>query len=1390
MAIADFTVKLGVDSKSLDAAIKDADKKLQTIGDESISIDVDNSDALDGIGDVAKKAASIPDAEVNVDANTSSAQSALSAITDQFKGLTEQVKSGDIKGALEGAVEGFKGMGGAATAALGPLAGAFAAFTAIKEVVGFFTGAIGDAIEAGENYNKTMKNIAISTGLSGKELDVFKGQVDQAFQAGLGENVAEAAEQLGKFKQALGSDFPTDQLADVATKANQAGAALGIEGPELLAKIKPLITQFGLSADEAINAFTATAQNGVADIGGLADAISEFAPSAKEAGASSAEFTARLQKGAQLGLKDLAKVGDAYKNVTNLVQSGAVTTQAAGIGGEIGNQLTQLSQLAEQGKISTSEFATEYTKVLDKATKDGAISAAQQKQFLVQTFGSVAEDIGAENTTILFTTEVDEKATADAAAKAGKALENAIPPPDLGRFITEITTKLGAAFDELKRTVFTPFIAPLIDGFKQIGAAFSDAFGGAGAGAGAVLAGVFKTLGQAVGVVVNQVVNLVKIALVPLRAIFDAVSSATKPLRDAFARLFESTGDGTGVFETLKTIGNVVADIFGKVLYGAIRLLLKPFELLSLGINTLVGLLIDGVRYVIEWAAAFKPLQDAIQGVVDVASSAGDAIGGFFGAVGDALGITADEAPKAADAIEEVKDKTKEANDETKTFAGNLQSVAKAFDDAQAGAQANLDLLIKNSAAQGGYTKEIAKASAEVRKYSRDLDRASLAGDPVRQRAIVETRQNAVRDLTKLEADLSANLIANQFERNAKLLALQQQYDLALLDQQIKTQKIAVASGASGVSEAQAALDALQKQRAGLVKQQERDIALAQGEVQQARLDELLTREQQGLAALVEIQNAAVAKLQRNVDALGFGDVDKLIEANIKGIQAQTDAAVRSIIEATPEFVKQSAIIGQNVANNIINADEAKKQLDDLRKQILESLTATEGGNVLGEQINAILSSAEQQAKDTARSIRDNAKDAAVGLIRSDIVRGIEEQVRALEKQRDVLLQNSNLTDEQRVAIEQGYATAIDRVRKGSLNLLRNSLQGLTDATKNITIELNSEEAQQQLEELTAANDELIASFEAGEITYQQALDGLQTVQDAQLGFLSNLASAASQAYGQLFQQLADQNKAAAQSTLDEVSQLTRDIDAVQNDPRITDPAERAKQVADINATIAEKQAQALGELGAAAGAEFAALIVQGENAGAALKQVAGDLAKSLLALYTPNIIALFQSFIPPPFGLIAGTAAVAALQALLASALASFADGGYTGAGGKYEPAGVVHKGEFVAPQTMTRKHRGLLEHLYANKPLESFPAIQQMLQQNRIGVVDEMKRGIYSQSVANTYNAVDIQPVVNEVRAMREQLQAMDTLQKTATTVVVSADKDAVIRQINKANFRKTRR
>lgn len=57
---------------------------------------------------------------------------------------------------------------------------------------------------------------------------------------------------------------------------------------------------------------------------------------------------------------------------------------------------------------------------------------------------------------------------------------------------------------------------------------------------------------------------------------------------------------------------------------------------------------------------------------------------------------------------------------------------------------------------------------------------------------------------------------------------------------------------------------------------------------------------------------------------------------------------------------------------------------------------------------------------------------------------------------------------------------------------------------------------------------------------------------------------------------------------------------------------------------------------------------------------------------------------LPFPGNLAAMASTIAAILSAIAQAksIGGFAEGGYTGNGGKYQPAGIVHKGEYVAPQ------------------------------------------------------------------------------------------------------------
>jgi TP901 family phage tail tape measure protein len=119
------------------------------------------------------------------------------------------------------------------------------------------------------------------------------------------------------------------------------------------------------------------------------------------------------------------------------------------------------------------------------------------------------------------------------------------------------------------------------------------------------------------------------------------------------------------------------------------------------------------------------------------------------------------------------------------------------------------------------------------------------------------------------------------------------------------------------------------------------------------------------------------------------------------------------------------------------------------------------------------------------------------------------------------------------------------------------------------------------------------------------------------------------------------------------------------------------------------------------AGAAFAQIITEQENFGKATLMIALDTLTALVPILVATIIGkelADKSFI----GVATGALLSAILYGLLAAAKASvagFAEGGYTGDGGKYTPAGVVHKGEFVINKENTRKYRGILEQMNDGK-------------------------------------------------------------------------------------------
>lgn len=121
----------------------------------------------------------------------------------------------------------------------------------------------------------------------------------------------------------------------------------------------------------------------------------------------------------------------------------------------------------------------------------------------------------------------------------------------------------------------------------------------------------------------------------------------------------------------------------------------------------------------------------------------------------------------------------------------------------------------------------------------------------------------------------------------------------------------------------------------------------------------------------------------------------------------------------------------------------------------------------------------------------------------------------------------------------------------------------------------------------------------------------------------------------------------------------------------------------------------------------FFNVLSQGGGVGEALKEMFKSILNSVINFVQGMFLAAQAKIIADSI-LTFGAAVVAQLPQLLAGiamletargVVNSFARGGYTGDGSKYEPAGVVHKGEFVIDKEKTRQYFPLLQMIQGGR-------------------------------------------------------------------------------------------
>jgi hypothetical protein len=198
-----------------------------------------------------------------------------------------------------------------------------------------------------------------------------------------------------------------------------------------------------------------------------------------------------------------------------------------------------------------------------------------------------------------------------------------------------------------------------------------------------------------------------------------------------------------------------------------------------------------------------------------------------------------------------------------------------------------------------------------------------------------------------------------------------------------------------------------------------------------------------------------------------------------------------------------------------------------------------------------------------------------------------------------------------------------------------------------------------------------------------------------------------------------------------ELTKAVLDAQIAQTDAQITGQQKRIDDAAKIaekgNAELLQIEEDRLTKLN-----EKRAKFVRAQQALAAIELVANSAVAISKAAAEGGAAAPFTIAAT----LIALAAGLVAAKAQAQSAAGSFAKGGYTGDGAKYEPAGVVHKGEFVISKEKTKKFRPLLDAIHLGRNPYLMNGIDVQSQMNTGGMekrLDGIERAIREQRGLN---------------------------------------------------------
>lgn len=238
--------------------------------------------------------------------------------------------------------------------------------TGIGVAVGTIGGSAVAAITSANSEKKALNSLQAQTGLAKDELLKYKSVINDIYKDNFGESQEEIADTLAKIKQVTSETDPS-KLKEMAENLYTLQDTFdGFDINETLRGINGLVTNMGLSAEDAFDLIVKGAQNGLNYSGELADNIAEYSQIWGQAGFSAEQTFSILENGTKNGAYNLDKVNDFVKEFTISLSDGRIEENI----GSFSEDTATLFNKWKDGKATAADVFYSVIKDLKNAKTD------------------------------------------------------------------------------------------------------------------------------------------------------------------------------------------------------------------------------------------------------------------------------------------------------------------------------------------------------------------------------------------------------------------------------------------------------------------------------------------------------------------------------------------------------------------------------------------------------------------------------------------------------------------------------------------------------------------------------------------------------------------------------------------------------------------------------------------------------------------------------------------------------------------------------------------------------------------------------------------------------------------------------------------------------------